>query len=96
MGITRSGRLVIRNVQEMDAGEYRCVAKNEAGSDSAKVNLEVGCKYDIIGATLSPVADHPPPPLNSQCVSNHLPIATMVWYLASTRFWESSLRPDAS
>ncbi|XP_067662288.1 hemicentin-1-like isoform X1 [Haliotis asinina] len=46
--ITRNGRLIIRNVQEMDAGDYRCVVSNEAGSDNAKVTLEVGSPPEII------------------------------------------------
>uniref|UniRef100_UPI00398EE55D hemicentin-1-like n=1 Tax=Pristiophorus japonicus TaxID=55135 RepID=UPI00398EE55D len=36
------GTLKITEVQEMDAGEYTCVAANEAGTSSAKVTLDVG------------------------------------------------------
>lgn len=36
------GTLQIRGVQELDAGEYTCVATNAAGSTSAVVRLEVG------------------------------------------------------
>lgn len=36
------GTLQIRGVQEKDAGEYSCVARNPAGTSSATVILEVG------------------------------------------------------
>ncbi|XP_078083679.1 hemicentin-1-like [Mustelus asterias] len=36
------GTLRIREVQEMDAGDYTCVATNEAGTSSATVMLDVG------------------------------------------------------
>ncbi|XP_067825529.1 hemicentin-1-like [Heptranchias perlo] len=36
------GTLKIKEVQEMDAGEYTCVATNEAGTSSAMVMLDVG------------------------------------------------------
>lgn len=29
---------------DSDAGDYRCVVQNEAGTDSAVLALEVGCK----------------------------------------------------
>ena len=43
--VRNSGELLISNVQNTDAGAYKCVATNDAGSDSATVNLEVGCKF---------------------------------------------------
>ncbi|XP_078407396.1 LOW QUALITY PROTEIN: hemicentin-1-like [Cetorhinus maximus] len=36
------GTLMIREVQEVDAGKYSCVATNEAGTSSATVMLDVG------------------------------------------------------
>ena len=42
--ITDSGQLKIIGTQELDAGEYRCEAVNDAGTDSALIRLEVGCK----------------------------------------------------
>ena len=36
------GQLIIQGVQDSDAGEYRCVVQNEAGSDSEEVTLKVG------------------------------------------------------
>ena len=44
MQITDSGQLKIIGTQELDAGEYRCEAVNDAGKDSALIRLEVGCK----------------------------------------------------
>lgn len=38
------GQLTILGTQEVDSGEYECVATNEAGSTSEIVTLEVGCK----------------------------------------------------
>ena len=38
------GTLRILGVQEMDGGEYTCMAANQAGSVQAKVTLTVGCK----------------------------------------------------
>lgn len=46
--ITDSGQLRILGTQELDAGDYKCEARNEAGSDSATVTLVVGCKKSII------------------------------------------------
>ncbi|XP_055516059.1 hemicentin-1-like [Leucoraja erinacea] len=36
------GTMMIMDVQEFDAGEYTCVATNEAGSSAAEVMLDVG------------------------------------------------------
>jgi Immunoglobulin I-set domain len=40
--ISPDGRLTITGTQDVDAGEYECVATNEAGTSSAYVNLEIG------------------------------------------------------
>ncbi|KAI8779431.1 hemicentin-1, partial [Biomphalaria glabrata] len=45
--VTRSGQLVIADVVDSDAGTYRCVVQNEAGSDSAELTLEVGSPPEI-------------------------------------------------
>jgi len=49
--VSRQGSLKILGVQDADAGEYECIAVNEAGTASAVVNLNVGgtsTLYDII------------------------------------------------
>ena len=43
--IRPDGVLIISGTQEIDAGEYECVATNEAGFNSAFVTLEIGCSY---------------------------------------------------
>lgn len=44
-----SGTLQIRGLQEVDAGQYTCVASNFAGTSSGTVTLEVGskCKQNV-------------------------------------------------
>ncbi|GFR68724.1 hemicentin-1-like [Elysia marginata] len=42
------GQLIIRGVQDPDAGEYKCVVQNEAGSDSEEAVLEVGAAPEIL------------------------------------------------
>ena len=39
---THRGTLHIRGVQEVDAGQYGCVASSSAGSSAGTVTLEVG------------------------------------------------------
>ncbi|OWF52578.1 Hemicentin-1 [Mizuhopecten yessoensis] len=47
VNITTDGVLMILGTQEQDGGDYRCVATNEAGTDSADVTLEVGSEPRI-------------------------------------------------
>ncbi|XP_059151468.1 hemicentin-1-like [Physella acuta] len=46
--VTKAGQLLITNVLESDAGQYRCLVQNEAGSDSAELTLEVGSPPEIV------------------------------------------------
>lgn len=41
---THRGLLKIQETQELDAGDYTCVATNDAGRASGKITLDVGCK----------------------------------------------------
>ena len=41
--MTPKGELIITGVQEADAGDYQCIATNEAGQSRASISLEVGC-----------------------------------------------------
>lgn len=41
---THQGLLKIQETQELDAGDYTCVATNDAGRASGKITLDVGCK----------------------------------------------------
>ena len=44
MVVLPGGSLLIQNVRMSDAGVYRCIASNNAGTDSAKAVLKVGGK----------------------------------------------------
>lgn len=39
------GLLKIPETQDLDAGDYTCVAVNEAGRATGKITLDVGCKH---------------------------------------------------
>lgn len=39
------GELTVLGTQEVDGGDYECVATNDAGSTRAVVVLEVGCEW---------------------------------------------------
>lgn len=41
---THRGLLKIQETQDLDAGDYTCVATNGAGTASGKITLDVGCK----------------------------------------------------
>jgi len=58
MQIGSDGRLTILGTQEVDAGDYECVATNEAGSSHAIVTLDIGCKTInvLLPMKLGPVA----------------------------------------
>ena len=43
--ISKDGQLTILGTQEQDTGKYRCVASNNAGSQSVTTELTVGCRY---------------------------------------------------
>lgn len=39
------GLLKIQETQDLDAGDYTCVAVNDAGRAMGKITLDVGCKH---------------------------------------------------
>lgn len=39
------GLLKIQETQDLDAGDYACVAVNDAGRATGKITLDVGCKH---------------------------------------------------
>lgn len=38
------GLLKIQETQDLDAGDYTCVAVNDAGRATGRITLDVGCK----------------------------------------------------
>ena len=45
--VSSEGSLKVLGVQDVDAGDYECVAVNEAGTSSAVVNLDIGCTFTV-------------------------------------------------
>ncbi|XP_056628956.1 hemicentin-1 isoform X2 [Triplophysa dalaica] len=72
------GTLQIRGVQELDAGEYTCVATNAAGSTSAVVRLEVGAapafSVSPVDVTAS-VGDN----ITLSCIARGFPTPSLTW-----------------
>lgn len=52
---TLGGTLTIKETQDVDAGDYTCVAVNAAGTSSGKISLEVGGEslVNLVKAQLS-------------------------------------------
>ena len=46
--ISEDGRLSILGTQEMDTGEYECMATNDAGTATATLELDVGCETCLL------------------------------------------------
>ena len=42
------GLLKIQETQDLDAGDYMCVAVNDAGRAAGKITLDVGCKHPAL------------------------------------------------
>ncbi|KAL0979469.1 hypothetical protein UPYG_G00185480 [Umbra pygmaea] len=73
------GKLQIREVQEMDAGEYSCLARNPAGSSSATVILEVGAAPTFSKTPVDMTADVGAN-VTLPCVARGLPVPTVTWH----------------
>lgn len=50
---SHGGILEIQEIQDLDAGDYTCVAVNYAGRASGQVTLDVGCKFIFIVASVA-------------------------------------------
>ncbi|XP_071783895.2 hemicentin-1 [Centroberyx gerrardi] len=72
------GSLQIRGVQEMDAGEYRCVASSPAGSSSGSVILEVGAGPLFSEAPVDMTANVGEN-ITLPCVARGFPLPTVTW-----------------
>ncbi|XP_028269954.1 hemicentin-1 isoform X2 [Parambassis ranga] len=74
----RHGTLHIRGVQEVDAGQYSCVASNAAGTSAGTVNLEVG---------VGPLFSEAPVDMTASvgqnitlpCAARGFPLPTVTW-----------------
>lgn len=42
------GLLKIQETQDLDAGDYTCVAINDAGRATGEITLDVGCKHLVL------------------------------------------------
>ncbi|XP_051950032.1 hemicentin-1 [Xyrauchen texanus] len=72
------GTLQIRGVQELDAGEYTCVATNTAGSTSAVVTLQVGAApgfSEFPDDILASVGDN----ITLPCIAHGFPTPSLTW-----------------
>ncbi|XP_014015728.2 hemicentin-1 [Salmo salar] len=78
------GTLQIRRVQEMDAGEYSCVASNPAGTSSATVILEVGAA-PLFSETPVDMTVDVGENVTLPCVARGFPLPTVSWRLKDGR-----------
>ncbi|XP_061624718.1 hemicentin-1 isoform X2 [Phyllopteryx taeniolatus] len=78
------GTLHIRGVQEVDAGQYKCVASSPAGTSSATVAVEVGAGPLFSEAPVD-VAAHVGENITLPCVARGLPRPTVTWYTQDGR-----------
>ncbi|XP_077571540.1 hemicentin-1 [Stigmatopora nigra] len=73
------GTLHIRGVQEVDAGQYKCVATNLAGTSSGTVSLEVGAGPLFLEAPVD-MAANVGENVTLPCAARGFPRPTVTWY----------------
>ncbi|XP_019908484.3 hemicentin-1 isoform X2 [Esox lucius] len=73
------GKLQIRGVQEVHAGEYRCVARNPAGASTAIVILEVGAAPVFTETPVDVTADVGEK-VSLPCAARGFPLPTVTWH----------------
>ncbi|XP_070581752.1 hemicentin-1-like [Ptychodera flava] len=73
------GDLTIADVQDSDAGEYTCIARNDAGTDNGAVALSVGDEPSILQAPLDTRVDISMN-VTMPCVSYGFPEPKTTWY----------------
>ncbi|XP_061672486.1 hemicentin-1 [Syngnathoides biaculeatus] len=78
------GSLHIRGVQEVDAGQYKCVASSPAGTSSATVTLEVGAGPLFSEAPVDRAANVGEN-VTLPCVARGFPRPTVTWYTQDGR-----------
>ncbi|XP_034025662.1 LOW QUALITY PROTEIN: hemicentin-1 [Thalassophryne amazonica] len=73
------GILHIRGVQEIDSGQYTCVASSSAGSSSGSVNLEIGAGplfSEAPGSVTANVGEN----ITLPCAAQGFPPPSVTWY----------------
>ncbi|XP_068166004.1 hemicentin-1 [Antennarius striatus] len=75
----RRGTLLIRGVQEVDAGRYSCVASSSAGSSAGEVTLEVGVGPLFSEAPVDVTASVGEN-VSLPCSARGVPEPTVTWY----------------
>ncbi|XP_056132043.1 hemicentin-1 [Lampris incognitus] len=73
------GTLQIRGVQEIDAGEYSCVASNSAGTTSGRVMLEVGAG-PVFSESPVDITANVGENITLPCDARGFPQPTVTWY----------------
>nr|XP_015827628.2 hemicentin-1 [Nothobranchius furzeri] len=73
------GTLKIRGVQELDAGQYTCVARSSAGSSSGTISLEVGASPLFLEAPVD-VTANVGENITLRCIARGFPQPTVTWH----------------
>lgn len=83
--LDENGKLRILGTQEADAGEYSCVAENEAGKDTETVILEVGSGPIIVQRPVNLAVDIEKN-ASMVCVAKGLPTPEITWKREDGKF----------
>ncbi|XP_077377558.1 hemicentin-1 [Festucalex cinctus] len=78
------GTLHIRGVQEVDAGQYRCVASSPAGTSTGTVSLEVGVG-PLFSETPADLAANVGENVTLPCVARGFPQPLVTWHTQDGR-----------
>ncbi|GIY13520.1 hypothetical protein CDAR_68362 [Caerostris darwini] len=97
--ITPDGSLSIYDVQETDAGEYTCVAENEAGSRNETMLLNVGSRPSLIRlpttASVEVLQN-----VTIPCIATGIPAPVISWFFEDgttvTQKSKTSVSPEGS
>ncbi|GFS46965.1 hemicentin-1 [Trichonephila inaurata madagascariensis] len=97
--ITPDGSLSIYDVQETDAGEYTCVAENEAGSVNETMYLNVGSKPSLIrlpnSASVEVLQN-----VTIPCIATGTPAPSITWLFENRTIinqnFKTSVTPEGS
>ncbi|GFT31287.1 hemicentin-1 [Nephila pilipes] len=97
--ITSDGSLSIYDVQETDAGEYTCVAENEAGSVNETMYLNVGSKPSLIRLPTSASVEVLQN-VTIPCIGTGMPTPSITWLFENrtviNQNFKTSVTPEGS